>query len=387
MVSRKGGGHVIGGLIYKQTGIRYKAKHMNILLLNQLSSGKFKREVINSRPHLLTDFIAIVGNSVMNGIFYPRDLVIASAKDLIGKFAPAYHPEIENQKASANHPLSINAHNVGAFVADVRVEGDNVIATIAIDEELAGRDDRGKQILSRIENGETIGCSTGLAWDCTEQDGIADGRKYKHVMNSIQWDHLAILLDEAPAGDKCYNIVNCTVNNQDDIIDDGKDSNQPKRPNMDLETLIKVLIANGKTALNPGDEPRLKAMSENDLASAIVNSIQVPETSLEQAKEIVASADLVVNSKSDLSDFDTFKAQKSEFTEFLAAKDQARKAVVDEIVANSKLESSALESMTNQQLNDLKDSLVQEQDYSARGTQFVQNRKTSDNNDFADYGV
>ncbi len=358
---------------------------MKYLLLNQESSGKFERQVINNRPHILTDFIAVVGNSVMNEIFYPADLVIASAKDLVGKMAPASHPQVSGRKISADHPLAINAHNIGGFVANVRVEGDTVIATVAIDVEVAEKDERGKQIIQRIENGERLACSTGLDWDCTEQDGIANGRKYKYVMNSIKWDHFALLLNEDPAGEQCYNIVNCNVNNQDDRIPatNEPNPNNHESPHMDLKTLLKVLVANSNTALIEADLARLEGMSENELSAEIINSVVKPDTTIDEAKALVEKSGLVVNSSDELAEFN---AQKDAFDAFKAEKAEQRKALIDEVVTNSKLTADQLAAMSDDQITAIQQSIQPAQDYSGRGTQILNSREES-SDDYADYGA
>ena len=176
------------------------------IVINSKSSGKYRTDVINNRPHLITEMVSIVGDTVMNGLFYPLPAVQESFSQLHELAAPAGHPVVAGQNASASHPLAMNAHNFGGMVQNPRMVGNQVINELAIDLEVANKDERGKQIVERIENGESIGVSTGLNGTVVKTPGKSGDRSYSGVISNIQFDHVAVLLEEPPAGEHTYTI-------------------------------------------------------------------------------------------------------------------------------------------------------------------------------------
>ena len=183
------------------------------IVVNSASSGKFELQQINKRPHIVTTMMSIEGDSVMNKLFYPNAEVKSAHTQLDRLPAPVEHPVIDGAFVSANDPLATNAHNVGAFVRNPRIDGKRIINDLAIDVEIAERDERGKKIIEKIKSGERLGVSTGLNADMINADGAHNGAEYHGIINNIQFDHVAILLDEKPAGDNTY-----TLNSEGDGI-------------------------------------------------------------------------------------------------------------------------------------------------------------------------
>ena len=176
------------------------------IAINSRSTGQFSERKINGRPHIITTMMSIEGDSVMNKLFYPHAEVKKAHLQLDRLPAPADHPVVDGVFISANDPLATNAHNVGAFVSNPHIDGKRVINDLAIDVEIAGRDDRGKEIINRIKSGERIAVSTGLNADLINAKGQHKGRDYNGIINNIEFDHVAILLDEKPAGDNTYTL-------------------------------------------------------------------------------------------------------------------------------------------------------------------------------------
>ena len=178
------------------------------IAINSRSTGKYWQSTINGRPHVVTTMVSIEGNSVMNSLFYPAAEVAATYKQLNGLPAPAGHPVVNGSFSSATDPLAVNAHNIGGVVLNPRMSGNQVLNDLAFDIEVANRDERGVEILSRIATGERIGVSTGGQAAITNQAGESAGKPYRGVVSGLEFDHVAVLLDEAPAGENTFT-VNC----------------------------------------------------------------------------------------------------------------------------------------------------------------------------------
>lgn len=176
------------------------------IVINSASSGKFREQTINGRPHVITDMVSIALPSVMNRIFYPEAAVREAYQQLDRVPAPASHPKVDGLFISAHDPVAVNAHNVGAFALNPRIENNQVVNDLAIDVGVAERDERGVEILRRIRNSERIGVSTGLNGSLMLVPGQYNGHQYEGIISNIQFDHVALLLDEPPAGETTYTL-------------------------------------------------------------------------------------------------------------------------------------------------------------------------------------
>lgn len=201
--------------------------------INSSTNGKFRREMINNRSHIVTSMMPIRGDISMNGIFYPNKEVKASFRQLHDLPAPNGHPVINGVHVSAFKPASMNAFNVGGFTRDPKMKGKQVFVDFLIDETVANKSDDGKEIIRRIENGEKIGVSTGLNINQLElKKGKDDfGEPFNKVGSGFNFDHVAILLNEKAAGahagtelvlntankDEPIHIVNLVMNEPDQL--------------------------------------------------------------------------------------------------------------------------------------------------------------------------
>lgn len=176
------------------------------IVINTVSSGKFREETINGRPHIVTTMVTIEGDSVMNNLFYPNNEVVKASTQLNRLHAPASHPKVDGLFISASDPLAVNAHNIGAFVRSPQIDGNFITNELAIDLDVANKDDRGKEVVRRIKEGEKIGVSTGLNAEVAPSNGVHDGKSFEGIVTNIKFDHVAILLDEQPAGDHTFTL-------------------------------------------------------------------------------------------------------------------------------------------------------------------------------------
>ncbi|MCK4623302.1 MAG: DUF2213 domain-containing protein [Desulfuromonadales bacterium] len=205
------------------------------IVINSESTGKFYEQTINDRPHLVTSMISIEGDSVMNGLFYPAHEVIGAHNQLSRLPAPAGHPVVDGVMVSAKDPAAVNAHNIGGMVLNPRVEGKQVVNDLAFDIAVAEKDERGVEAIRRIRNGERIGVSTGLNADILNVSGKHEDKDYRGILSNLKFDHVAVLLDEAPAGDKTYtvnsdkSVMICNVaESVNELRDDVRDAAQAR---------------------------------------------------------------------------------------------------------------------------------------------------------------
>ena len=170
--------------------------------INAKTSGKFTRESINGQPHIVTTAMPIRGDVSMNNIFYPDAEVTTSFMQLSNIFAPLGHPFVNGHKASISHPVAMNQHNVGGFLRKPRKKGKRVFVDFVLNETVANQTDEGKALISKIENGEKVGLSTGLGIaQVINKTGVDDfGKPFIREGAGFHFDHVAILVDEAAAG-------------------------------------------------------------------------------------------------------------------------------------------------------------------------------------------
>lgn len=173
------------------------------IAINTKTSGKFKRETINGRSHIVTSMRPIRGDISMNGILYPNEEVKKSFQQLHDLPAPNGHPKINGVHVSAFKPASMNAFNVGGWIRNPKMNNKEVIADFVLDETVANLSEDGREIIKRIENAEKIGVSTGLNIDeVVNKNGKDDfNQTFNKVGKGFKFDHVAVLLNEKAAGD------------------------------------------------------------------------------------------------------------------------------------------------------------------------------------------
>jgi hypothetical protein len=263
------------------------------VIVNSRTSGKFRNERINGRPHIVTDMVSIVGDTVMNQILYPLDEVEKSHLQLSDLPAPAGHPVVNGKDTSAMHPLAINAQNIGGMIRKPRMAGKRVINELALDLEVAEKDERGLELIKRIKNAEKVGVSTGGLAKFENATGTApgDGRRFQNIARDIKWDHVAILLDNNAAGDHVGTqlLLNARSTGNEPIYVCNIDANQLEdNPEMTIEEMITEVKGAGHTVLLK-DSPELEKLSiTNEQLEAVKKMEAEKEKALNSAKEELA---------------------------------------------------------------------------------------------------
>lgn len=180
--------------------MKRKGLHLNSSLT---SNAVITNKSIYGANHIVVEGAgSIIADTVMNGIFYPRDEVEKLAANTNGDIhAPSAHPTDSNGNfISAGNPQAVHQNYVGAISTNYRMKGDRLVRDIAIDPEVANRSADGKEIIRRIEANEDTDTSTGLLLQLEETSGIGnDGEPYEFIARNMELDHDAILLGERGA--------------------------------------------------------------------------------------------------------------------------------------------------------------------------------------------
>ena len=189
---------------------------MTTVAINTRTSGKYARKAIGGRDHIVTTMMPIRGNIAMNGIYYPDAEVANSYMQFEMLQAPNGHPVLNGEHVSAYHPVANNAFNIGGFTSNPRKKGKNVFVDFNLDVEVANSTEDGQEVIRRIEAGEKIGVSTGLELSVVNKAGSDEfGKEYTKVGSGYKFDHTAILLNEAAAGEHAGTEL---------ILNEGKDN-------------------------------------------------------------------------------------------------------------------------------------------------------------------
>ena len=144
---------------------------------------------------------------VLNGRMYPGDELKKSVAGLNGKPAPAGHPkDAKGRHISASHGEALQASWIGAYCTNSRYEGGRAMCDIVINGAQAKALPDGAAVIARLDaaiagsNTEPIAVSSGLLLQEVAANGESLGKKYRAVATNLDFDHLAILLHETPAG-------------------------------------------------------------------------------------------------------------------------------------------------------------------------------------------
>lgn len=157
--------------------------------------------------YTIRDVCGATDGIVMNGRLYPADQLAAGAPGLNGKPAPAGHPKNSSGKfISAANGEALATAWIGAYCTNARHEGGRTLVDIVVNSDMAQATPKGKELVERLDaaiagtNAEAIHVSTGLNLVEVVANGESRGKKYTSIATNLQYDHLAILLDEPGAG-------------------------------------------------------------------------------------------------------------------------------------------------------------------------------------------
>lgn len=148
-----------------------------------------------------------VDEIVMNGILYPGDQLKAGVASLNQKPAPAGHPRDEQGRCiSALNGAALASAWIGSYCTNARHEGGRTQVDIVVKASQAKAHPDGAKLIERLDsaiagtNADPIHVSTGLNLTPITANGESNGKKYGQIATNLQYDHLAILLNEKGAG-------------------------------------------------------------------------------------------------------------------------------------------------------------------------------------------
>lgn len=282
-----------------------------IVTINSRSIGKYRSMVANGRQHLVVDVMAIEGDSVMNRRLYPSTSVVNNYQKLSQALAPVGHPKIDGKYVSARDPLALNAFGIGAFVRSPKLQGKEAIAEIWIDEAIANNSEHGRRVVDAIKSGAKVGVSTGLLVD---ESPAVGANEYDFIVNSFDVDHLAILLDETPAGKNTF------IRNEENKLD-------------------KLLVINALAAIGVFDASRIEQLGAMD-DQALIDEIK------KSGHGITAN------------ELQLFQSKKDDFLKFVEAQAAVRAEKIGKIVGNSSFSKEELDLFDDALLDKLESSLI-----------------------------
>lgn len=156
--------------------------------------------------YTVRDVVHAVDGIVLNGRLYPGDELAKAAEGLEGRPAPAGHPkDSKGRHISAANGEALASAWVGAYCVNARYEGGRALCDIVINADQARAMQPGRDLLARLDaaldgtNSDPISVSSGLFLREIAANGESRGKPYRAVAADMQFDHLAILLNEAPA--------------------------------------------------------------------------------------------------------------------------------------------------------------------------------------------
>ncbi|WP_411975940.1 hypothetical protein [Sulfitobacter faviae] len=158
-------------------------------------SGKIKRVQREGRETIILPSYAAKADTVLNNILYPKDELESSYAGLNRTPAPYGHPVLNGKFVPAKDPEAMARTSIFAWNENARWDGDRIALDVVIDEARAKESENGRKVLEAIANEQPIATSTGLL--CNLE--AATDKPYEGIARGIEWDHVAILLNETPA--------------------------------------------------------------------------------------------------------------------------------------------------------------------------------------------
>lgn len=171
------------------------------------SASNITTETINGAEHIVVKNVVPVRDGiVLNGGLYPAEENTKGYKSLEDKPMPYGHPMVDGRHVSASNVRAVNEYHIGAYTRNVRKENGQVLIDAVINRRFAEGSKKGRKFLQRLDDMaagksvEPIGISTGLLLNRIEAKGESNGKRYTWIATNQVYDHVAILLDETPAG-------------------------------------------------------------------------------------------------------------------------------------------------------------------------------------------
>ncbi len=171
------------------------------------SASNITTETIDGKPHIVVRGITpVVDDIVMNKKLYPSAEIKKAYNTLERNPMPFGHPKVDGKHVSARDVRAVNNYHVGAWLQNVSHKDGKVVGDMYVNREYAESSDKGKRLINRLDematgkNTEPVHISTGLMYSGIAANGESKGKKYNEIATNMDFDHVAVLLDEPGAG-------------------------------------------------------------------------------------------------------------------------------------------------------------------------------------------
>jgi hypothetical protein len=171
------------------------------------SASNITTETINGKPHIVVRGVTpIVDDIVMNRKLYPAAEIEKRYKSLERNPMPFGHPKVDGKHISARDVQAVNDYHVGAWLQNVDRQGGKVTGDMYVDRNYAGNSENGKRLIERLDamaagqSVEPVHISTGLLHKEITANGESKGKRYEKIVTNMDFDHVAVLLDQPGAG-------------------------------------------------------------------------------------------------------------------------------------------------------------------------------------------
>ncbi len=179
-------------------------KQARVHILSSVNAANVSK---TGKTYTIREVCGAVDGIVMNAMLYAANQLAEGAPTLEGKPAPAGHPQdAEGRFISALNGEALASAWAGAYCRNARHEAGRTLVDVIVNEAQARAHPDGLKLVERLDaaiagtNNAPIHVSTGLMCEPVEANGEAGGKKYSRVATRINYDHLAILLNEKGAG-------------------------------------------------------------------------------------------------------------------------------------------------------------------------------------------
>ena len=183
-----------------------KRNRVNVLTVVN-SASNITSETIDGKPHIVVRGITpVVDDIVMNRKLYPAAEIEKAYNTLERNPMPLGHPKVDGKHVSARDVRAVNNYHVGAWLQNVSHKDGKVTGDMYVDRQYADSSDKGKRLVNRLDemsagtNSDPIHISTGLLYSGIAANGESKGKKYDEIATNMNFDHVAVLLDEPGAG-------------------------------------------------------------------------------------------------------------------------------------------------------------------------------------------
>lgn len=183
-----------------------KRNRVNVLTVVN-SASNITSETIDGKPHIVVRGITpVVDDIVMNRKLYPAAEIEKAYNTLERNPMPLGHPKVDGKHVSARDVRAVNNYHVGAWLQNVSHKDGKVTGDMYVDRQYAESSDKGNRLVNRLDemsagtNSDPIHISTGLLYSGIAANGESKGKKYDEIATNMNFDHVAVLLDEPGAG-------------------------------------------------------------------------------------------------------------------------------------------------------------------------------------------